>query len=165
MDGNMVPQTINIKTSLAIACFFTIFPILVFATRRVGGYWIRVRLSVCLVCPSNVQVGFYSATELQNYWADSNQTFYNERSYIGVVHLGIGFVVRPELGSYDLVKHEGYQHILKFAIPRPYYYYYYYFYHYHYYYCYTNSGCHLQIFSLAASSGRNIPRSKPSNTI
>ena len=54
--------------------------------------------SVCLsvrlsVCPSTFQVGFCSATELQNYWAESNDTFYYERIYIEVVHLGIGFVV------------------------------------------------------------------------
>ena len=48
----------------------------------------------------------YSATELHNYGADSNETFYNERIYNEVVHLGIGFVVRPKLGSYDLVKNE-----------------------------------------------------------
>ena len=53
-------------------------------------------------------MGFYSATELQNYWAESNETFYNERIYIEVVHLGIGFVVRPKLGSYDLVKMTNY---------------------------------------------------------
>ena len=64
-------------------------------------------------------MGFYSATELQNYWAESNETFYNERIYIEVVHLGIGFVVRPKLGSYDLVKNEEFQHNLEFAIPRP----------------------------------------------
>ena len=89
-----------------------------------GDYWIRVRQSVCLsvrlsVCLSTFHVGFYSATELQNYWAESNQTFYNERIYIEVVHLGIGFVVRPKLGSYDLVKNEEFQHNLEFAIPRP----------------------------------------------
>ena len=60
---------------------------------------------VCLsVCPSTFQVGFYSATELQNYWAESNQTFYNKRIYIEVVQLDIGFVVRPKFGSSDLVK-------------------------------------------------------------
>ena len=76
--------------------------------------------SVCLfVCPSNFQVGFYSATELQNYWAESYQTFYNERIYIEVVHLGIGFVVRLKWGSHDLVKNEEFQHNLEFTIPRP----------------------------------------------
>ena len=76
--------------------------------------------SVCpSVCPSAFQVGFYSATELQNYWAESNQTFYNESIYIEVVHLGIGFVIRPKLGSYDLVENEEFQHNLEFAIPRP----------------------------------------------
>ena len=66
-------------------------------------------------------MGGYSATELQNYWAESNQTFYNERTYtcIEVVHLGIGFVVRPKLGSYNLVKNEKFQHNLEFTIPRP----------------------------------------------
>ena len=53
---------------------------------------------------------FYSATELQNFWAESNETFYNERIYIEVVHLGIGFVMRPKLGSYDLGKNEKFQH-------------------------------------------------------
>ena len=55
-------------------------------------------------------MGFYSATDLQKYWAESNQTFYNERIYIEVVHLGICFVVRPKLGSYDSVKNEKFQH-------------------------------------------------------
>ena len=82
-----------------------------------GDYWIRVRPSVCLsVCPSTF---FYSATELQNYWAESNETFYNERIYIKVVHLGIGFVMRPKLGSIDIVKNEESQHNLEFTIPRP----------------------------------------------
>ena len=69
-----------------------------------------------LVCLSTF---FYSATELQNYWAESNQTFYNERIFIEIVHLGIGFVVRLKLGSYDFVKNEEYQHNLEFTIPRP----------------------------------------------
>ena len=44
------------------------------------------------------------------YWAGSNETFYNERICIEVVHLGIGIVVRPKFGSYDLVKNEEFQH-------------------------------------------------------
>ena len=85
-----------------------------------GDYWIRVRLSVRLsVCPSTFQVGFYSATELHNYGAESNETFYNERICIEVVHLGIGFVLRPKLGSYDLVKNMEFQHNLEIIIPRP----------------------------------------------
>ena len=60
-----------------------------------------------------------SATELHNCVAESNETFYNERIYIEVMHLGIGFFVRPKLGSYDLVKNEEFQHNLEFAIPRP----------------------------------------------
>ena len=47
------------------------------------------------------------------------KNFNNERIYIEVVRLGIGFVVRPKLGSYDLVKNEEFQHNLVFAIPRP----------------------------------------------
>ena len=35
------------------------------------------------------------------------------------MHLGIGLVVRPKLGSYDLVKNEEFQHNLEFVIPRP----------------------------------------------
>ena len=50
---------------------------------------------------------------------ESNETFYNERMNIEVVHLGIGFVVRPKLGSYDLVKNEEFKHNLEFTIPRP----------------------------------------------
>ena len=61
---------------------------------RLGQNWgISTQFGVC-----------YSATELHNYGAESNATFYNERIYIEVVHLGICFVVRPNLGSYDLVK-------------------------------------------------------------
>ena len=36
-------------------------------------------------------------TELHNYGTESNETFYNERIYIEVVHLGICFVMRPKL--------------------------------------------------------------------
>ena len=72
-----------------------------------GDYWIRVRPSVRL---STIQVGFYSATELKNYWAELNQTFCYEKIYIEVVHLGIGFVVLLILGSYNLVKNEEFQH-------------------------------------------------------
>ena len=39
--------------------------------------------------------------------------------YIEVVHLGIGFVVRPKLGPYDLVENEEFQHNLEYAISRP----------------------------------------------
>ena len=60
-------------------------------------------------------MGFYSATELHSY----AETFYNEKIYNEVVHLGIGFVVRPKLASYDLVKNEEFQHNLEFAVPRP----------------------------------------------
>ena len=49
-------------------------------------------------------------TELNNYGAESDETFYNERIHIEVVHLGIGFVLRPKLGSYDLIKNEEFQH-------------------------------------------------------
>ena len=64
-------------------------------------------------------MSFYSATELPTDWAESNETFYNVRIYIEVMHLGIGLVMRPTLGSYDLVKNEEFQHNLDFAIPRP----------------------------------------------
>ena len=57
----------------------------------------------------SVNFFFYAATELQNYLAESNETFYNERIYIEVVHMGIGFVVRPKLGSHDL-RNEEFQH-------------------------------------------------------
>ena len=48
-------------------------------------------------------------TELHNYGTEPNETFHNERKYIEVVHLGIAFVVRPKLGSYDLIKNEGFR--------------------------------------------------------
>ena len=64
-------------------------------------------------------MGFYSGTELQHNWAETNETIYNERIYIEVVHLGIGFVVLPKLGSYDLVTNEEFENNLEFAIPRP----------------------------------------------
>ena len=80
-----------------------------------------VCLSVCLsVCMYVCQVGFYSATKLQNYWTESNQTFYNESVYIDVVHLGIGFVVWPKLGSYESVKKEEFQHNSELTFPQPY---------------------------------------------
>ena len=72
----------------------------------VRNYWIRVRPSVCLF----VNFFFYAATELENYLAESNETFYNERIYIEIVDMGIGFVVRIKFGSYDLVKNEELQH-------------------------------------------------------
>ena len=51
----------------------------------------------------------YFETDLHNYRAESNETFYNVRIYIEVVHLVLGFVVRPKLGSY-VVKNEEFQH-------------------------------------------------------
>ena len=77
-----------------------------------GDYWIRVSPSVCLfACLSvNFSGGFLFRDRTPKLLAESNQTFYNERIYIEVVHLGIGFVVRPKLGSYDLVNNEEFQH-------------------------------------------------------
>ena len=76
------------------------------------GYWLCRATKIGVVrLGISTQLGvYYSATELDNYGAESKETFYNERIYIKVVHLGIGFVVRPKLGSYDLVKNEEFQH-------------------------------------------------------
>ena len=69
-----------------------------------GDYWIRVRPSVC---PSvNFSGGF----------------LFRDRTPKLVMHLGIGFVVQPKLGSYDLVKNEEFQHNLIYslqAMKRP----------------------------------------------
>ena len=50
----------------------------------------------------NFNIICFSATELHNYGAESNETFYDEGIYIKVVYLGIGFLVRTQLRAYDL---------------------------------------------------------------
>ena len=74
-----------------------------------GDYWIRVRPSVCL----SVKLGSYDLVKNEEFQHNLELsiprpnsitkrriewTFYNERIYIEVVHLGIGLVVQPKIG-------------------------------------------------------------------
>ena len=62
--------------------------------RSAGDYWIRVCLSVC---PSTFSYTFYSALDLPHYLEESNKTWHSERTYIVVVHLGIGFTEQRKM--------------------------------------------------------------------